>query len=236
MNQEMMRFYRENKVNPLASCLPMVAQFPVFISLYYMLRIDLRHDICPEINGPARRLRAPDPVRIDGESSFLFIPDLTDKATGGDADHPDRALRRLAAGLDAADVDDDGPDAADDLPGAAVRLRHVRDPVPGRPARVLDHHEPVDDRAAADHQEAPRAAAARRSRRARRRRLVRRLVGPAAAAARRGRREPPATGPKTPARAKEPASVGGGSEPKGRPSAPPPAPPRKKKKRSGRRR
>ena len=46
----MMKFYRENKVNPLASCLPMLAQFPVFISLYYMLRIDLRYDICPEIN------------------------------------------------------------------------------------------------------------------------------------------------------------------------------------------
>ena len=46
LNQEMMSFYRENKVNPLASCLPMLAQFPVFISLYYMLRIDLREDIC----------------------------------------------------------------------------------------------------------------------------------------------------------------------------------------------
>ena len=52
LNQEMMGFYRENKVNPFASCLPMVAQFPVFISLYYMLRTDLRREICPEINGP----------------------------------------------------------------------------------------------------------------------------------------------------------------------------------------
>ena len=42
MNQEMMKFYRENKVNPF-SCLPMVAQFPVFIALYYMLRVDLRY-------------------------------------------------------------------------------------------------------------------------------------------------------------------------------------------------
>ena len=47
MNQEMMKFYRENKVNPFASCLPMVAQFPVFISLYYMLRLDLRHGHVP---------------------------------------------------------------------------------------------------------------------------------------------------------------------------------------------
>ena len=31
LNQEMMKFYRENKVNPFASCLPMVAQLPVFL-------------------------------------------------------------------------------------------------------------------------------------------------------------------------------------------------------------
>ena len=49
--------------------------------------------------------------------------------------------------------------------------------VPGRPAHLLDHHEPVDDRAADDHQEAPRADCAskpwplrRRPRRSRRRR------------------------------------------------------------------
>jgi YidC/Oxa1 family membrane protein insertase len=80
MNQEMMKFYRENKVNPFASCLPMVAQFPVFISLYYMLRFDLRQDICPEINPPG----TPHPQECgpSGESSFLFIHDLTAKATG----------------------------------------------------------------------------------------------------------------------------------------------------------
>ncbi len=76
MNQEMMKFYRENKVNPFASCLPMVAQFPVFISLYYMLRIDLRHDICPEINPTTantqsvrgrRRVVVPVHPRPDGQ-------------------------------------------------------------------------------------------------------------------------------------------------------------------------
>ena len=45
--QEMMKFYKENNVNPLGSCLPMVAQLPVFISLFYMLRANLRVDICP---------------------------------------------------------------------------------------------------------------------------------------------------------------------------------------------
>ncbi len=47
--EEMMKFYRENNVNPLGSCLPLVAQLPVFISLFYMLRKNLRTDICPGI-------------------------------------------------------------------------------------------------------------------------------------------------------------------------------------------
>ena len=38
MNEEMMRFYKENHINPAASCLPMLAQFPVFISLYLVLK------------------------------------------------------------------------------------------------------------------------------------------------------------------------------------------------------
>jgi YidC/Oxa1 family membrane protein insertase len=81
LNQEMMKFYRENRINPAASCLPMVAQLPVFLSLYYMLRTDLRHDICPEINPPGTQ----NPVECGPtpESGFLFIPDLTSKATGG---------------------------------------------------------------------------------------------------------------------------------------------------------
>src|SRR6202035_2253922 len=44
--QEIMNFYRENKINPLASCLPLLLQLPVFISLFYMLRTDLKKHIC----------------------------------------------------------------------------------------------------------------------------------------------------------------------------------------------
>jgi YidC/Oxa1 family membrane protein insertase len=36
--EELMKFYRENQINPFASCLPLVAQFPIFIALYYVLR------------------------------------------------------------------------------------------------------------------------------------------------------------------------------------------------------
>src|SRR3954447_24360576 len=43
MNEELMKFYKENNINPAASCLPMVAQFPVFISLYFVLRNFSRH-------------------------------------------------------------------------------------------------------------------------------------------------------------------------------------------------
>src|SRR5215204_2599043 len=46
MQQEMMRFYQENKVNPFASCVPLLAQLPVFITLFYVLQKDLRFDIC----------------------------------------------------------------------------------------------------------------------------------------------------------------------------------------------
>jgi YidC/Oxa1 family membrane protein insertase len=35
-----MKFYRENKVNPLGSCLPLLLQIPVFLALYQLLRGD----------------------------------------------------------------------------------------------------------------------------------------------------------------------------------------------------
>jgi YidC/Oxa1 family membrane protein insertase len=38
LNEEMMKFYQENKINPLAGCLPLLAQMPIFISLFNVLR------------------------------------------------------------------------------------------------------------------------------------------------------------------------------------------------------
>ena len=80
LQQETMKFYRENSVNPFASCLPMIAQLPVFLALFYMLQADLRIDICPDVNPPGTA--DPRACGQTPESSFLFIPDLTDKATG----------------------------------------------------------------------------------------------------------------------------------------------------------
>jgi len=88
--QEMMKFYKENQVNPLGSCLPLVAQLPVFISLFYMLRSSLRADICPQIQPGAHLVNGhwlgishahTKPCGSHG-AGFLFIHDLTNKATG----------------------------------------------------------------------------------------------------------------------------------------------------------
>jgi YidC/Oxa1 family membrane protein insertase len=45
MQQEMMRIYKEEKVNPLGSCLPMLLQIPFFIALYWVLlsSVEMRH-------------------------------------------------------------------------------------------------------------------------------------------------------------------------------------------------
>ncbi len=88
--QELMKFYKENNVNPLGSCLPLVAQLPVFISLFYMLRQSLRADICPQVQPGAHLVNGhwvvnahhTIPCGPHGGAGFLFIPDLTNKATG----------------------------------------------------------------------------------------------------------------------------------------------------------
>jgi len=72
MQQEMMAFYKENKVNPFASCIPLLAQLPVFITLFYVLRHELPADIGCKAG------------ECGSEASFLFISDLTAKAHGGE--------------------------------------------------------------------------------------------------------------------------------------------------------
>jgi YidC/Oxa1 family membrane protein insertase len=108
--QEIMNFYRENKINPLASCLPLLLQLPVFISLFYMLRNDLKKHICGPalvqhyntlsthskagfggVSGtvasvahlPSKYIEKTNCQAVDPHSAkFLFLPDITNKATG----------------------------------------------------------------------------------------------------------------------------------------------------------
>jgi YidC/Oxa1 family membrane protein insertase len=50
MNQELMAFYKENKINPASSCLPIIAQIPVFFALYFVLK-DFEKEIFPHYPG-----------------------------------------------------------------------------------------------------------------------------------------------------------------------------------------
>jgi YidC/Oxa1 family membrane protein insertase len=98
--QEIMKFYQANKINPLASCLPFALQLPVFISLFYMLRTDLKKQICgPSLVShynalhhtaitsfaglPSKYVEKTGCQTVaPGSAKFLFITDITAKATG----------------------------------------------------------------------------------------------------------------------------------------------------------
>ena len=61
--QELMELYRKEKINPLAGCLPIVVQIPVFFALYEVLfvTIEMRH---APFFGWIHDLSAPDPTTI----------------------------------------------------------------------------------------------------------------------------------------------------------------------------
>ena len=59
LNEELMRFYKENKINPAASCLPMLVQIPVFFALYFVLR-----DFAKHVDALAARARLADRPNI----------------------------------------------------------------------------------------------------------------------------------------------------------------------------
>lgn len=61
--REMQDYYREHGINPLSAFLPLLVQIPVFISLYYVMRSDVKSGLF-------------------GDSGFLFIPHLSDKPHG----------------------------------------------------------------------------------------------------------------------------------------------------------
>ena len=128
--QELMKFYKENQVNPLGSCLPLVAQLPVFISLFYMLRSTLRIDICPQtVCGTAHRPRGPSPrshgpVRPEQRRRISVHPGSDEQGQWRRAGRSDRSIRGNPARVEPADVEsDDGQDSAADHAVNAVALR-----------------------------------------------------------------------------------------------------------------
>ena len=66
MNEEVMKFYRERKINPAASCLPILVQIPIFISLFFVLN-HLERDLV-------------DKKYPGSDLGWLgIVPDITDK-------------------------------------------------------------------------------------------------------------------------------------------------------------
>jgi YidC/Oxa1 family membrane protein insertase len=63
MQQEMMRIYREEKVNPMGGCFPIMVQIPVFIALYWVLLASVEMRNAPWI-GWIHDLSSPDPFYI----------------------------------------------------------------------------------------------------------------------------------------------------------------------------
>lgn len=66
--QEMMRFWQQNKVNPLASCLPLLLQLPVFFALFRLLRGDAFKE----------------EVRASGDQGWLFIKSVAENPHGAE--------------------------------------------------------------------------------------------------------------------------------------------------------
>jgi len=63
MQQEMMKIYREEKVNPMGGCFPIMIQIPVFIALYWVLLSTVEMRNAPWV-GWIHDLSAPDPFFI----------------------------------------------------------------------------------------------------------------------------------------------------------------------------
>ena len=63
MRQEMMKIYREEKVNPMGGCFPIMVQIPVFIALYWVLLSSVEMRNAPWL-GWIQDLAAPDPYFI----------------------------------------------------------------------------------------------------------------------------------------------------------------------------
>jgi YidC/Oxa1 family membrane protein insertase len=64
LNEELMKFYKENEINPAASCLPMLVQIPVFFALYFVLQNFTKHV-----------------TALPSELHWLIVPNITAHVT-----------------------------------------------------------------------------------------------------------------------------------------------------------
>ena len=77
MNKEMMAFYQANSINPMGGCIPMIAQAPVFIVLYNVLRglTRRRSDVGEVVGWAAGRLSAAQDLVGAPDNARTFYPD-----------------------------------------------------------------------------------------------------------------------------------------------------------------
>ena len=131
--QEVMAFYQKEKVNPLGSCLPLLLQIPFFIALFSLLRSNAFQE------------------DIASNPGFFAIHDLAEKVTDpwllGVLIVLYVGTQLAASAVTAISAD---PMQRRIMLASAVRVRRLHHQLPGRPHRLLDHHQRVDDRAAAD--------------------------------------------------------------------------------------
>src|SRR5437763_8404995 len=64
LNEEMMKFYKENKINPLGGCLPLILQLPVFFILYSVIRGLTQVSAHPFLGGAPASLGTGNPKYI----------------------------------------------------------------------------------------------------------------------------------------------------------------------------
>jgi YidC/Oxa1 family membrane protein insertase len=74
LNEETMKFYKENGVNPLAGCLPMIPQFIIFFALFYVLR-----EIAEWKPGQVPKYGLTVPVLESAQKATIFGVHLYDK-------------------------------------------------------------------------------------------------------------------------------------------------------------
>jgi YidC/Oxa1 family membrane protein insertase len=72
--EELMKFYQENKVNPFGGCLPLLLQMPIFIALYNVLGNPVK-DVAPNLQKYLLTL-AP-AAQIAAKRFWIILPDLT---------------------------------------------------------------------------------------------------------------------------------------------------------------
>ena len=80
LNEEMMKLYQEHKVNPLASCFPLLLQFPVFIIMFQVLHGLTREVTCGTANLSPNALDLCSAAQAPAGTK-VFYPDFIDSGT-----------------------------------------------------------------------------------------------------------------------------------------------------------